>query len=486
MMKCRLPIKIVTCYWAFLLTFFSTLAMSANSDLSEIQALIKKRGFSPKGIAVYIRDSEQGAAPLVMLNVDKALNPASVIKLLTTAVALDQMGAGYRWKNEVFYQGTLSNKTLKGDLYFRGNGDPYLTPERFWRLLNRIYIEGIQHIDGNVYIDDSYFQPEKIDYGAFDNQPYRSYHVGPNAVLVGFQVTELHFSLQGDKVEIVPFPNAKNIAIDNQVKLRSKGACGRWEKRLQLTPHMERGNLKIKITGQYPASCQHRTMYRRVVETKDNFSLFFSPIWQHIGGSISGDFYHQALPKQAQPLLQDDSISLSDAIRYINKFSNNVMTRQVLLSLAAFKQGPPGTTAKGIAVIEQWLDEKIQQHHISDRRSLVLDNGAGLSRDTRISAKLLGELLLYVYQQAYMPDFVSSLPISGYDLTMADRFENDALIGKVYMKTGLLDFVQSMAGYVYTQSGHRYIVVMLHNDRQAHTNEAARLQNDILRWVFRR
>jgi len=458
--------------------------MGAADELEQIQTLIRKHGFSSDGIAVLIRDTADGVAPMVALNENKALNPASVIKLLTTLVALDQMGAGYRWQNEIFYTGKLNAGTLKGDLYFRGNGDPYLTPERFWRLLNRIYIEGIHRIDGNVYVDDSYFQPEKIDYAAFDNQPYRSYHVGPNAVLVGFQSTELHFSIENGKVNIVPFPNAKNIVIDNQVKIRSSGACGRWEKRLQLTPQMGRGTLQVKISGYYAQACGNKTMYRRLSEIEHNFQLFFAPIWQQIGGSVSGDYLRQTVPNTAVAYLQDQSISLSEALRYINKFSNNVMTRQVLLSLGAYKMGAPGTTAKGIGSIEQWLDEKIAAKQISDRKSLVLDNGAGLSRDTRISAKLLSELLLYAYKQAYMPDFIASLPITGYDLTIAERFENDQLSGKVYMKTGLLDFVQTMAGYVNSASGKRYVLVMLHNDKQAHTKQAAQLQDAVIRWVY--
>jgi len=463
---------------------FPVLTWGANDALTQIKALIEKHGFSTNGIAIYIREALDDNTTIAALNENKPLNPASVIKLLTTLVALDQMGAGYRWQNELYYSGAVKNGTLTGDLYFRGNGDPYLTPERFWLLLNKLYIEGIHRINGNVYFDDSYFQPEPIDYAAFDNQPYRSYHVGPNAVLVGFQSTELHFSMNNGALDIVPFPNTKYITIVNQVKISRQAACGRWEKGVQVAPVIERDTLQVKISGMYPASCQHKTMYRRLSDTKHHFQLYFEPIWRQIGGSVTGEFQQRKVPENATALFEEPSISLSEAIRFINKFSNNVMTRQVLLSLGAFKNGAPGTTAKGIRSIEQWLDDKIVTKAISDRKSLVLDNGAGLSRDTRISAKLLGELLGYAYKQAYMPDYLASLPISGYDLTMAKRFDEDELTGKIYMKTGLLDFVQTMAGYVNSASGKRYIVVMLHNDNAAHTKKAAELQEAILRWVY--
>lgn len=473
--------------YLFLFLIILTVPLSSRADVnaSVVEQLIKQHHFKTKGISVYVRavDSEK---PLLSFQAQKALNPASTIKLVTTAIALDQMGAGYRWNNEILYTGTIDDGTLKGDLYFRGNGDPYLTPERFWRLLYRVYLYGIENIDGNLYVDDSYFQPESIDYAAFDNQPYRTYHVGPSAVLVGFQATELNFSVNHKKgaVNIVPFPNAEFIAINNQVKLRRSGSCGRWQKRLQITPVKRKHTLQIKISGNYAEACGKKTLYRRVSSRADHFELFFRPIWKQIGGKLQGEISRQKTPPSAKALMNEESISLSETIRFINKFSNNVMTRQVLLSLGAQQLGAPGTTQKGIQAIDQWLDKKIAQGIIHDRKALRLDNGSGLSRKTRVSAQLLGELLHYVYQQAYMPDFIASLPITGYDGTMAHRFSGEKLLGQIYMKTGLLDFVQSMGGFVTAASGKRYIVVMLHNDKRAHTMQAERLQNDVLRWVY--
>jgi D-alanyl-D-alanine carboxypeptidase/D-alanyl-D-alanine-endopeptidase (penicillin-binding protein 4) len=156
------------------------------------------------------------------------------------------------------------------------------------------------------------------------------------------------------------------------------------------------------------------------------------------------------------------------------------MTRQVLLSLGAQVYGPPGTTDKGIKAVKAWLSQiKL------DGPGLQLDNGAGLSRETRITANILGRLLLYAYQQPYMPEFMASMPVSGYDGTMGYRFKNEPLQGSAHIKTGLLDFVQTMAGYVTTSSGKRYVVVLLHNDPRAHTKAAEHLQNDVIRWTYK-
>ena len=474
--------KIIHLVWV-ILVLFTPVPAAAGAELPpELAAAIKDADFSSDGIGLFIQgvDNEK---PLVALHADLFLNPASVIKLVTTAAALDMLGQGYRWSTEVMYTGNIEGHTLNGDLYIRGNGDPYLTPERFWRLLNRIYIVGIHRITGDVLIDNSYFEPGKVDYAAFDQQPYRTYNVGPNAVLVGFQATEFHLDIDttgtDPAVKITPFPQSPRLRIINQVKL-VHGSCNAWKKRLSLETRNNAGMLEVVFSGNYALACKQRTLYRRVSEAQDHYQHFFLPLWNQIGGSVDGKITQGIVPADAKRLLEESSISLAEAVRLVNKFSNNVMTRQILLSMGAQEFGPPGTTDKGIAAVNAWLVE-----HKLDHPDLQLDNGAGLSRDARISAGLLGELLLHVYKQAYMPEFIASLPVSGYDGTMAHRFNDTPLVGHAHIKTGLLDFVQSMAGYVTTATGKRYVVVLLHNDKRAHTRSAEKLQNQLINWIYK-
>jgi D-alanyl-D-alanine carboxypeptidase/D-alanyl-D-alanine-endopeptidase (penicillin-binding protein 4) len=474
--------KIIHLVWV-ILVLFTPVPAAAEAELPpELAAAIKDADFSSDGIGLFIQgvDNEK---PLIALHADLFLNPASVIKLVTTAAALDMLGQGYRWSTEVMYTGNIEGHTLNGDLYIRGNGDPYLTPERFWRLLNRIYIVGIHRITGDVLIDNSYFEPGKVDYAAFDQQPYRTYNVGPNAVLVGFQATEFHLDIDttgtDPAVKITPFPQSPRLRIINQVKLVN-GSCNAWKKRLSLETRNNAGMLEVVFSGNYALACKQRTLYRRVSEAQDHYQHFFLPLWNQIGGSVDGKITQGIVPADAKRLLEESSISLAEAVRLVNKFSNNVMTRQILLSMGAQEFGPPGTTDKGIAAVNAWLVE-----HKLDHPDLQLDNGAGLSRDARISAGLLGELLLHVYKQAYMPEFIAALPVSGYDGTMAHRFNDTPLVGHAHIKTGLLDFVQSMAGYVTTATGKRYVVVLLHNDKRAHTRSAEKLQNQLINWIYK-
>ncbi|MDH5324471.1 MAG: D-alanyl-D-alanine carboxypeptidase/D-alanyl-D-alanine-endopeptidase [Gammaproteobacteria bacterium] len=442
-----------------------------------LSTLLKQSGFATEGIAVYVQAVDDDM-PFVAFQEDTALNPASVVKLVTTAASLGILGSGYRWTTEVAYTGALEQQTLKGDLYFRGNGDPYLTPERFWRLLNRVSFYGIRNIAGNVYVDNSYFLPGPVDYGAFDGQPYRTYNVGPSALLVGFQATEFHFSVTQGQVTIQAFPASPKLRIVNNVKM-SRGGCGAWQKRLQLDTESAGEELRVIFSGKYPKACDKKTFYRRVSDAGDHFQHYFVPIWQQLGGSLTGSVKASTLPEGATLALQEPSISLSEAIRMINKYSNNVMTRQLLLSLGAEVYGQPGTAEKGVAAVEQWL----QQQNLKDD-VLQLDNGAGLSRNTRVSAAMLGKLLRYTYHQAYMPEFIASLPVSGHDGTMASRFKGDEIQGHAHIKTGLLNFVQTMAGYVTTPKGQRYVVVLLQNHPKAHTAKGQQLQDEVIRWVY--
>lgn len=474
-----LPKSVVYCC-ALSFFFFASIVHSETKLPKTIAAAFKDNGFPTTGVGLYIQ-AVDAKKPLVSFQSKQPLNPASVIKVVTTAASLDMLGPGYRWTTEVYYTGKLSNNTLNGDLYFHGKGDPYLTPERFWLLLNRIKIFGIHAITGNVYFDNTYFDPEPVDYNAFDEQPYRTYHVGPNALLVGFQATEFHFSpgtSGNNKVDITPFPSSPRLKINNNVKLVN-GRCGAWQKRLSLDTKTVKGVLNINFSGRYARSCDKRILYRRVTEADDHFQHYFLPLWEQLGGQFSGSIEKRNLPKDTSLVVSEASISLAEVVRFINKFSNNVMTRQLLLTLGANTFEPPGTTEKGINAIKQWLGK-----HNLNSKSLKLDNGAGLSRDTRISAAMLGKLLTFVYKQSYMPEFMASLPVTGNDGAMAYRFKNGPLTGRAHIKTGLLDFVQSMAGYVTTAAGKRYVVVLLHNHPRAHTKAAEKLQNDIIQWTF--
>lgn len=185
-----------------------------------------------------------------------------------------------------------------------------------------------------------------------------------------------------------------------------------------------------------------------------------------------------SVAEDAQVWLQWDSRPLSEQIRLINKYSNNVMTRQLFLTMGAETYGWPGSLPKARAAVTQWLSD-----NGLDAERIVLDNGAGLSRDTRISARSLARLLALGWRSPFMPEFVASMSLVGMDGTFRRRFRDGPLTGQAHLKTGRLDGVTAMAGYAMARDGRRYVVVSLHNSPDVHRGTGEVVQNAILQWL---
>lgn len=155
------------------------------------------------------------------------------------------------------------------------------------------------------------------------------------------------------------------------------------------------------------------------------------------------------------------------------------MARHLLLTLGVERFGAPATVDRGRLAAGEILHERGL-----DFAELRIDNGAGLSRATRISADSLGKLLLAAAASDFRAEFVSSLPLAGMDGTMRGRFRNTELAGRMHIKTGRLDDVFAMAGFVHSRSGRDFVVVAIQNDTDAHRGLGEEAQSALLKWVY--
>ena len=185
------------------------------------------------------------------------------------------------------------------------------------------------------------------------------------------------------------------------------------------------------------------------------------------------------LPSDAVLLYTYDSLPLPEIIRLVNKFSNNVMARHLLLTLGAEKFGAPATAENGSNAVRQWLAER-------DIRipGLVLDNGSGLSREERITARGMAQMLDIAWHSPFMPEFAASLPLSAVDGTLRNRFRAAGMQGRLRLKTGRIDDVSGLAGFVNAASGKTYVVVILINHPGTQNGSADIVQTELIRWVF--
>ncbi len=444
-----------------------------------VRAVLERRDVPAESLSVYVIDVETGEVVIDWLK-DTARNPASVLKLVTTLVALDVLGPAYRWSTDVYALGEIDGGRLDGDLLLKGNGDPFLVTERVWQLTRALRRRGLDTIDGDVLIDDSHFELGDYDPGAFDRQPLRAYNVAPNALLMNFKIVRYWFTPepQTNSVQIELDPPLANVAIDNRLTLR-EGPCRGFQRGIAVNANDSVD--RMIFSGRFPTGCERYSLSRSTLDHNAYAYGLFAAMWRGNGGRLSGSWRPGVAPEDAEPLYEFRSAPLGEAVTRVNKYSNNVMARQLLMTLSAEVLGPPGTEAGGREVIRQWLDDRGL-----DIDSLALSNGAGLSRSARVSAYDLVTLLDFAWRQPYMPEYLASMALSGLDGTLRDRLDGRGLSGKAHLKTGSLDDVTGISGYLQAADGRRYALAILNNHEDIHRGYGEEIQDALLRWLHGR
>ena len=452
----------------------SALAQSAPLPAPLREALASV-GVPASAVGVYMQ--EVGATqPLIEHNADRAMNPASAMKLLTTLAGLELLGPNYTWRTEAWLDGALSGDVVQGNLVLKGYGDPKLTIEDLWLFLRDLRARGLREIRGDLVLDRSFFALEPTDPGQFDNDPTRSYNVGPDALLLNYKSVRLQFLPQEDSgtVRILPMPDLPQISIINQLAL-GPGNCEFWPERPQANPEQAR----LVFTGVFPRGCGEKVKNFSLLGPNEYALALFQQLWRELGGSFSGRVRDGTVPESARLFATWDSPPLAQVIRDINKFSNNVMARQLFLTLSLAADNPPVSTDKAARAMREWL----ARSHL-DFPEVQIENGSGLSRNERISPRHLGELLLYAARSPLMPEYASSLPIPGVDGTLRRRLSGSPAIGRAHLKTGYLEGVRAIAGYVVDSRGRTIVVVSIINHPQA--MGAQSFQEAVVEWASSR
>jgi D-alanyl-D-alanine carboxypeptidase/D-alanyl-D-alanine-endopeptidase (penicillin-binding protein 4) len=453
------------------LAFFMAQAGAEGALPTPVSRALERAGLPRQALGVVVR--ELGARQsLLELQAEQEFAPASLMKLVTTAAALDLLGPAYTWRTQVLTTGALHGDVLEGDLVLRGGGDPRLTIEHLWLMLRQLRQRGVREIRGKLLLDRSAFEQVAADPAAFDGDPDRPYNAVPDALLLNYRALTLRFlpDAQAGLVRVGVEPALANWSV--AAPLLAAGDCQEWRANLQMRP----GTRGLAFDGAYPLSCGERSLALHAWQLDPDlyFGAVFTRLWNELGGSFRGQVQSAVTPETAQPLLEWRSPPLSEIIRDINKYSNNVMARHLLMTLGAERQGWPGNVQKGGMTVQAWMAEKE-----IGLQGLTLENGSGLSRNERIAPATLARLLAWTWQSPLMPEFVASLPLVGLDGTMRNRLRNAA--GMAHIKTGSLADVRGIAGYVQAASGKRYVVVAIVNHPNA--GAAAPALDSLLQWV---
>jgi D-alanyl-D-alanine carboxypeptidase/D-alanyl-D-alanine-endopeptidase (penicillin-binding protein 4) len=400
-----------------------------------------------------------GPGTPTVFNADVSVNPASTMKLVTTYAALEMLGPTHQWKTEFFTDGSLNNGVLRGNLYLKGGGDPKLNMEKLWLLMRDLRANGVQQVTGDLVLDRSHFvQPQLPVFDDDGNDRNKPFLVKPDSLMVNLKALRFITRNDGGKVMVSVEPPIASIRVDNQVKAVASKQCS-GEVRYNPVTQAD-GSVTVTVTGQLGDGCNSQT-YLSLLDHPTYAAGAVRAIWQELGGTIQGKDRVDVVPGSAKLLARTFSPDLVEVIRDINKFSNNTMAQQLFLSLGSeFRNEADGDDAKAAQrVIRQWLAKKgITAPH------LVIENGSGLSRDERVSAREMAILLQAAWKSPYAAEFMSSMPLAGMDGTMRKRLKRTPLLGEAHIKTGTLNNVRAIAGFSRDSNGNTWAVVAILND----------------------
>ena len=448
-------------------------AQAAQTLPPEALQSLQRAGVPPEAMSLVIHDASSGRSVLQWQE-QRPVNPASLAKLLTTMAALERLGPAFTWTTPVWLTGPIRDGVLEGSVFIKGSGDPKLVLERVWLLLRRVQQQGVREIRGDIVLDSSAFVVPEAEAGDFDGEPLRPYNVRPAALLLNFRSVVYTFvpDEAAGVARVIVEPALAGTFVDRVVPLIS-GPCGDW--RGALKAGFEPG--RTRFAGGYTSACGELHWHVADPQPGTYDARLIDSLWREMGGQLLGSVREGLAPLELKPTFEQRSPALAELVRDINKYSNNVMAQQLFYTLAlqARKSGP-ATLDSARDTLARWLAERTGE--LSNE--VVLDNGSGLSRHTRMSAHRLARLLTQHFDSPVMSELMSSLPISGLDGTLR---RSRATPGRAHLKTGSLRDVAGVAGYVLSNSGRRYVVVAIINHPNA--NAARPALEAVVQWAMR-
>ncbi len=458
--------------------------VSAQTLPEAVSSALSRAKIPLDSVSIVVADTDASTSPRLSHRGDIPMNPASVMKLVTTYAALDLLGPAFTWRTPVWLDGPVGEGGLKGSLVIQGQGDPKLVQERLLQLLQRVQALGVRHIDGDIVLDRSQFAPINLSPGDFDGDPLRPYNVQPEALSFNFKSVTLTFT---------PDPVAKvarvhtsvplwGVETTDSVPLSSDGSasCGDYRQKLAAN-FMDPA--RLQLTGNYPAGCGEKTWSVAYVDPASFNARNIESLWRGMGGQLSGRV-REGQASNTTPSFQLQSPALAEVIRDINKFSNNLMAQQLFLTLALPAAdlatadrpllAPAATREMARSVVQRWWQQRVGEGY-----PLTIDNGAGLSRQARLSAQGLLAMLRLAYVSPNMPELMASLPIVGLDGTLK---RSRATPASAHLKTGSLRDVMALAGYVHLPDGRRLCLVAMINHANASAGRPA--LDALVQWAL--
>lgn len=480
------------------------------------------------------------SSTILSINAQHPMNPASTMKLVTTASSLGLLELTYQAQTSLWIEPQTKTQTpdiLQGPIYLKGQGSATFDRGQLHQLLEQLWLRGYRHIPSGIVFDRGFFQPNREDLttAPFDETPFALYNLIPDSLLFDEGIQRIMLRSTQRELSVALSPVLHNVSVDTR-QVNLIGRCGQWRYpgnlRFQwhmehhghtITPHVashskvatkntaissseisNQYKAVLHVSGQFPANCQQQ-VFAPWFNRDDQLALFIAQSWQQLGGTLGGSTLegdsHQvmqnalsrnsAVPADAIQIAALPSIALTEWIRRINKYSDNPLARSLFLTLGQpcltdLSQGDPHTEIRVANITSRGCARDRIVQYLSKQgintSGIVLDNGSGLSRQERISAKQLADVIQMAYQHHTGHEFVASLPIAGMDGTMKRRLSHACLAGRLRLKTGSLRDVTSIAGLYLAKSGTPQVIVIMINGNLSNTK--ARQMIDSWLWQY--
>ncbi len=462
---------------ATLIILFFTIFLSAGGNIPEdLEYKLQRIPLNQNSYSIFVKEINSDT-PIVSWNAYQSRTPASVIKLLTVYSGLLGLGYDYRWETKFYSTGYIDNRgTLKGDLIVKASGDPTLKTRDLDDIVNNLHSLGIRAILGNIVIDRTLFSVPMRNNSGFDRNKYSPYNAMPDAMMFNKRKSTLCVTPRGKSLKINRIDHDKSYRIVNNLKVVN-GSCrrGRSWPRVGIKTDRNQHSI-ITLSGKLSKRCGRRTICKVVSMPHRSFYFALKDKLKSEGIKFKGTLKLRRVPKKAKYLFSHYSPPLEEVIATIAKHSDNLMARQLFLTLGTKFYSPPINTLKASRAVKRILN----RYHILEGTTII-SNGSGLSRKSKVTAKSLANLLQHGYEH-YGQRWLNTLSIAGVDGTIRRRFQNSTVYGRAWMKTGTIRGVANIAGYVEGISGQMYVVVVLVNDRRS-ARYGRRFANIIIEWV---
>ncbi len=460
------------------ISFISSPAYGEKILPKEIEVLANKYGIPIESLSIIMQPVDADTR-LINLNPEMNRTPASVLKLFTAFVAIEHLEPDFHWTTEVYSTDSVNDGAVDS-LIFKGGGDPYITIERLEKMVLQLRNLGIKTINDGLIVDQNFFQQPQISTADFDDDPLRPYNISHSSFLINSNRIDFKITKNSNNtIQINPEFLPDNVSVTNELELGS-GSCSDFREHVnfsQMNREKKPFNFVILVNGQYPRNCNQFEHDISLTDANHYFLGSFKKIWLESGGLFNGYIREGKAGFLKRPIIAFDSPRLEEIIIEAVKESDNLIARNLFLSLNQSLGQKNYKTSRRI------MNNVLIDHGVVINSDTFFENGSGLSRKSTISPEAVLSLLKAIKRHPSSEIILKSLPISGVDGTLENKYKSDLLTNRLKLKTGTLDGVRGLAGFITGLSGKEYAFVFLHNSISDHSSETATFTTDLLNWA---